>query len=173
MHDWYDSRSRGSQIGWLLLVMEWTVYVTGLFHESQSQSQHSRAQDVSTARAIVSNSVPLHGQDKITLATDVTTENSIGMINLYTSEFNTVFIGNEKFDILLLHTFPHKGQLFGRACSILPWSSRKSIVCYHFSQLSPRKMSRTNFLPSNSSFPANYSKSGTCTMKIKFLLGKV
>ena len=30
-----------------------------------------------------------------------------------------------------------------------------------------------NNLPSNSSFPANYSKSGTCTMKIKFLLGKV
>ena len=83
--------------------------------------------------------------------------------------------GIEKFadDILLLHTFPHKGQIFGRACSILPWSSRNCLVFNHLSQLSPRKMYQTTFLPSNSSFPANYSKSGTCTMKIKFLLGKV
>ena len=73
MHDWYkhyDSGSRGSQIGWLFLVMEWKFNVTGLF-------------------------------------TIITKEN-----------------------------VPNK-------------------------------------LPSNSSFPANYSKSGTCTMKIKFLTGKV
>ena len=83
-------------------------------------------QSFSTARAIASKSVPLRVQDKITLATDVTTEIIIGINNLYTSKFTTVFFGNEKFDILLLHTFPHKGQLFGSACSILPWSSRKS-----------------------------------------------
>ena len=59
--------------------------------------------------------------------------------------------GNEKFDILLLHTFPHKGQLFGRACSILPWSSRNGLVFNHFSQLSPRKMSQTTFLPTPAS----------------------
>ena len=37
--------------------------------------------------------IPLRVQDKITLATDVTTEIIIGMINLYTSKFTTVFLG--------------------------------------------------------------------------------
>ena len=72
-------------------------------------------------------------------------------------------------DILLLHTFPHKGQLFGRTCSILLWSSRNGLVFNHFSQLSLRKMSKNN-LPSFQLLP---TQSGTCTMKIKFLLGKV
>ena len=37
--------------------------------------------------------IPLRVQYKITLATDVTTEIIIGMINLYTSKFTTVFLG--------------------------------------------------------------------------------
>ena len=50
-------------------------------------------QSFSTAKAIASKSVPLRVQDKITLATDVTTEIIIGIINLYTSKFTTVFLG--------------------------------------------------------------------------------
>ena len=46
----------------------------------------------STARAIALNSVPLRLQDKITLATDVTEESIIGIINLYTRKFTTIFV---------------------------------------------------------------------------------
>ena len=105
------------------------------------------------------------------IATDVNTTIIISIIKLYICNLYYQSFGNEKFanDILLLHTFPHKGQLFGRACSILLWSSRNGLVFNHFSQLSLRKMSKNN-LPSFQLLP---TQSGTCTMKINLLLGKV